>query len=420
MRIVKIIIKTYICLICVFDAFNIFLCDFTIELPISMLVPTTGGCLKDSASTYQGNKIMRFRQCNPVHVEHSDARSVTRLGAAAAFAGILFAAATSAHALVIVPIFGPSITSLANASAVEAAFNAAASVFSRSFADPVTVRINVSWGSVGGRALPAGDLGSSLTNLYSGWGYSEVTAALSAASVSNSSNWSLAQAVANLAATDPTRLENFGIPYAEAQALGLLPANLATTAGSIGFKSGMTYDFNPADGISANAYDFQGLAEHEIEEVLGRVTGLQSSAPQYATPFDLFRYTAKGVSSFSYGAHAYFSLDGGASNLGNFNYLGSGDRSDWFGGSTSSDIQNAYFSVGKLMVFSSADLSGLYALGWDTSTAYVPGALTGSIGTTSGSASVPEPASWAALLTGLALVGTSLRRRRAPRVRSAG
>ena len=81
----------------------------------------------------------------------------------------------------------------------------------------------------------------------------------------------------------------------------------------------MIYDFNRADGISANAYDFQGLAMHEIEEVLGHITGLQSSsAPQYATPFDLFRYTAKGVSSFSYADHAYFSIDGGATNLGNF------------------------------------------------------------------------------------------------------
>ena len=364
---------------------------------------------------------MRLMQCDAMRVEHDHARSRARWGWAAAVAGLLFAATTPAEALVIVPIFGPSITSLANASAVEAAFNAAASVFSRAFADPVTVRINVSWGSVGGRALPAGTLGSNLTNLSSGWAYSVVSAALSAASASNPSNWSLAQAVARLAATDPTRLDNFGIPYAEAQALGLLPANLATTAGSIGFKSGMIYDFNRADGISANAYDFQGLAMHEIEEVLGHITGLQSSsAPQYATPFDLFRYTAKGVSSFSYADHAYFSIDGGATNLGNFNYLGGGDRSDWLGGSTSSDIQNAYFSTGKLMVLSSADLSGLYALGWDTSTPYLPGAVTGSIGTSSGSASVPEPASWAMLLSGLVLAGASLRRRRAPRVRSAG
>ena len=333
-----------------------------------------------------------------------------------ASAALLFlAAAAPARALVIVPVFDSSITSLANAATVESAFNAAAAVFDRSFSNPATIRINVSWGSVGGRAIPTGDIGASLSNLSSGWTYSEVTGYLRAAAASHPSDLSLAAAVAHLSATDPTKTNNFAVPYGEAQALGMLPAKMTLAAGSIGFKAGTIFDFNPVGGISAGAYDFQGLAQHEIDEVLGRITGLHSGAVQFATPFDLFRYAGNGVHNFSYLSSAYFSVNGGLSKLGNFNYSGGGDRSDWLTLATSNDIQNAYFSTGKALSISASDLTALDILGWGSfATSQLTGVpLSFDSGTSMGNASVPEPAVWAMLLWGFGLVGASARRRRA-------
>lgn len=340
-----------------------------------------------------------------------DLGPIRRLAITAAGAISLFA--TPAQALVIVPVFDSSITSLANAAVVEAAFNTAADKFEAAFANPVTVRIAVSWGSVAGSPIPVGDVGSSRTNISGGWAYSDVTGMLQAAAAAHPSDRWLTTAAAHLSVIDPTRTDNFGVPYAEAQALGLLPANLATIAGSIGFRSGTNFDFNPVGGIGAGSYDFQGLAAHEIDEVLGRITGLQAGATQFALPFDLFRYTASGVTSFSYSAHAYYSIDGGRSNLGYFNYSGSGDRSDWLTLAGSTDIQNAYLSAGKAFNVSATDLTILSALGWGGAAASRYGGSPTGAWSTFGAAGAPEPTAWMLAFTGLALVGIAARRRRA-------
>ena len=316
-------------------------------------------------------------------------------------------------AVVIVPTFDSSITSRANAAVIESAFNAAALQFDQAFANPATVNITVSWGSIAGGQLPSGDIGASLDNLSGPYSYANMVSDLTAAAKSNPGDANLASVVSHLPKTDPTKLNQFQIPYAEAQALGLLPDTMRMPDGYIGFNASTNFDFNPVGGISAGTYDFEGVASHEIEEVLGRITGLESSGPSWATPFDLFRYTATNVSSFSYGAKAYFSINGGASDLGNFNYTGGGDRSDWAAGQP--DLQDAYFSTGTLYGLSKDDLTALDAMGWGSSIlpsgarTFTPGTTSSGIG---GAAGVPEPATWAMLICGFGLIGAVLRRRR--------
>ena len=138
-----------------------------------------------------------------------------------------------------------------------------------------------------------------MDNLAGAYSYATVSKYLTAASLANPSDKVLASAVKNLPNSDPTHLGQFQVPFAEAKALGLLPAAQSGIDGYIGFRSGTSYDFNPIDGVTAHAYDFEGLAAHEIEEVLGRITGLQSSTPYWATVIDLYRYSTSGVSSFS-------------------------------------------------------------------------------------------------------------------------
>jgi hypothetical protein len=348
------------------------------------------------------------------------ARARTSFGALKPLAGtasLALAAALSASpagAIVIKPVFDSSITSRSNAATIESAFNAAAKQFDAAFANPATVNIRVSWGSVAGHALPSGDVASSLDNLSGPYSYSALVSDLTAASKSRTSDTTLASAVSHLPKTDPTRKNQFEIPYAEAKAIGLLPSTLAMTDGYIGFNASSVFDFNPVGGITAGAYDFEGLAAHEIEEVLGRITGLQSTSAAWGTPFDLYRYASVGVSSFSYTASAYFSINGGATNLGGFNISGGGDRSDWRAVTGVSDLQDAYFSTGKAFGLTTNDLVALDALGWGVSKVTTMPLLSmpGTLSPISGAA-VPEPAAWSMLIAGFGLIGGLLRRRRA-------
>jgi hypothetical protein len=339
-----------------------------------------------------------------------------RLGAllGGAIAVLPLGAAGSAQALTIKPTFDSSITSRSNAPAIEAAFNTAAQQIDKDFANRATVNITVSWGSVGGQKLGAGDVSGSVDNLSGPYSYAALVADLTATSKLNPKDTTLASAVAHLSKTDPTKKNAFEIPYAEAKAIGLLPVSLPIADGYVGFSSSVNFDFNPVGGITAGDYDFEGFATHEIEEVLGRTSGLESANPAWATPFDLYRYTASGVGSFSYSTPAYFSVDGGHTNLGDFNATGTGDRGDWLSLSGATDLQGAFLSTGKAYALSANDLTALDALGWGVWTAPA-GSLSTGPSTRSlvgaAQAAVPEPTSWAMLMVGLGLVGAQLRRR---------
>jgi hypothetical protein len=331
-------------------------------------------------------------------------------------AGFLACSSEPAQALTIKPTFASSITSRSNASTIEAAFDAAAAQIDKDFANPATVNITVSWGSVGGQKLGTGDISGSADNLSGAYSYSAVVADLTAAAKANPKDTTLATAVAHLPKTDPTKKNSFEIPYAEAKAIGLLPRTLPIADGYVGFASNVNFDFNPVGGITAGTYDFEGLASHEIEEVLGRTSGLESASPTWATPFDLYRYAKSGVSSFSYAAATYFSIDGGKTDLGDFNNSGTGDRGDWLSVSGTTDLQDAFLSTGKAYALSASDLTALSALGWGAWTASL-GSLSAGPSTLSlvGAAqgAVPEPSAWAMMIMGLGLVGAVMRRRQA-------
>src|SRR6201996_1153374 len=177
----------------------------------------------------------------------------------ASMAALLSGAAVSppAEALTIRPTFDSSITRLSDASTIERAFDQAASQLDRAFASPTTVNITVSWGSVAGKALPAGDVGSSVDNLSGPYSYASLVSYLSAEAKANPKDASLASAVAHLPKVDPLKVTQFEIPYAEAKAIGMLPKTLAMTDGYIGFSSSTQYDFNPTGGITAGDYDFE-------------------------------------------------------------------------------------------------------------------------------------------------------------------
>lgn len=317
---------------------------------------------------------------------------------AGALTGLLLTASGAARAVTITPSFDASVTAQTNAAEIEDGFTTAANMIGGTLANPVSVRIGVSWGSVGGQAMPASALGASLDPLYGYFSYSQVKSWLGAAASTAADQTAIAYLPANPAAGN-----RYVIPSAEAKALGLVSGNGGSTDGYIGFGTGAPYTFNDANGVAAGTYDFVSVAGHEIEEVLGRISGLSSASPSYATPFDLFRYTAPGASSFDYGAAAYFSLDGGATDLGWFNNAGSGDRSDWASTGSTLDLQDAYSYPGLQLQLSAADLDALDALGWNATGPNAASVLASSLKPLGGAVEAPEPASLS--LLGVAMAG---------------
>ena len=149
-------------------------------------------------------------------------------------------------------------------------------------------------------------------------------------------------AAASLGAADPTDGGNFLLPTADAKALGLL-SGYDGLDGYIGFSSTYPFTYNPSNRSVAGDYDFIGVAEHEMTEVMGRISLLGetiASIPDTYSALDLFRYSAPGARRLVAGKTAYLSINGGGTDLLAFNTIVSGDAGDWNGATT--DAFNAF------------------------------------------------------------------------------
>jgi hypothetical protein len=246
---------------------------------------------------------------------------------------------------------------------------AAVQFYETTFTNPVTINLAVGYGEVNGKVSDlqtiGGDLGRSQFPFGPTVSYTQLLNALAAEG---------APGLSSLPASSPTTM-TLDMSRAEEKALGLFIDNTSTIDGSVGFSTTAPFDYDPNDRGVAGQYDFVGVVEHEISEVMGRLSNLNQS--HLYAPVDLYRYSAAGVHQFGTGAPSYFSLDGGTTNLNfwnNFETGNTGDLADW-APSASPDSYLDNSGKGHENPVTATDILLMGALGWTTAGSAITAAI---------------------------------------------
>ena len=154
---------------------------------------------------------------------------------------------------------------------------------------------------------------------------------------------------------------------------------------SITFNSDFTFDFDPTDGIDAGAIDFVGVAFHEIGHALGFTSGVDivdNNSTRDLNGFaifnqlDVFRYSdnaqaqfGAGTRDLGYGGDPYFSIDGGATNLGFFSsgrQNGDGQQASHWRDNLGLGIMDPTSAPrGQANTITELDIRAFDVIGWD-------------------------------------------------------
>ena len=311
-------------------------------------------------------------------------------------AGFLVWAAGPASAnIVITPIFDTTITSSGNSAAIEAGINNAIAEVESKILNPITVTIDF-------QNMGSG-LGQSST-WFNQMTYSQYRSDL-ATHQTLSANDNTALASLPNTSTNPVNGQSgntmiLTLPLLRAIGETALGNNTFSPANGVDSTIGLNtsiMNLSRTGTQNAGFYDLQSVAMHEISEVLGAGGAGSNVGGGFSAPLvgslDLFRYSAPGTRSFttSSTATAYFSINGGTTNLSNFNQAGGGsDYSDWAGSppDASIQVQDAFGTPGTHPDLSSNETTAYDVIGYNLA---------------------PEPASLS--LIGLCSVGLLARRK---------
>jgi hypothetical protein len=256
--------------------------------------------------------------------------------------------------LIITPTFtsGFNTNFGANATAARSAWTAAAKVFIDAFSDPIHINITVD------AVTKAGVFGESFPGLVS-ISYPDLFNQV----VAYASTQNDAIAIGpggSMTATDPTNgAGTWQLTRAQAKALGHIPDDTNDDGGTT-FGVGNAFTFSGP--IAPGTFDFQGVAAHEIAEVMGRI-GLSGGNNSFSL-IDNFSYTGAGMKSLGGGAGNFFSIDNGVTLLKEFNDSAANhlDTRDWAGGTN--DSFNQFSNSGVVNPVSAVDLQLMDVIGY--------------------------------------------------------
>ncbi len=262
--------------------------------------------------------------------------------------------------LVITPTFTANFNTSfgANAAAAQGAWIAAANVFTHNFSD--SIHINITVDAIAGTSVFGESNASLLSTTY---------ANLLAKVVADAKTPNDAIAIGpggSMTAADPTGGAGaWWVTRAQAKAIALIADDLSND-GKTTFGAGNLFTFSGV--IAPGTYDFQGIAAHEISEVMGRL-GLSggtvgSTANSYSL-IDNFSYTAATRKGLVGGPGNNFSIDNGTTllKLWNDSVANGLDSRDWAPGTD--DAFNQFSDPGVVNPVSAVDLQLMDVIGYD-------------------------------------------------------
>src|SRR3984893_1866171 len=264
---------------------------------------------------------------------------------------VMSAATVGGAGLIINATFDSSILNNPNSAAIEAMINQAIAIYESLFTDPITISIlfRYSTTSPDGTPMCSSTLAeSSFVSYPIPW--NTFTAALRADAKTSNDTAANASLPSNAFST------NIVPSSADGRAVGLDTPPAMSANGSV---NGGPYDgivtINSAQPFqftrppSANNYDALGTTEHEIDEVLGLGSHINSGSNDLQ-PQDLFSWSSPGNRNISSTGSRYFSIDNGNTDIVGFNQDPNGDFGDWLSEPCPQDnpyVQNAFGCAGQ-------------------------------------------------------------------------
>ena len=288
------------------------------------------------------------------------------------------ATTTPTTGLTINATFDSSITNHYNAAAIEAMINRAISIYEMLFTNRITIQIlfRYALAAPDGTPLPLGVAAQSLAGGYVVPWNDYITALRAHARGANDN-------LANASLPGAALSSNIITKSANGRSVGLNTPTVMFANGTVGAGGpydgivtlNMSFPYGFTRPLGGSNFDAQRATEHEIDEVIGLGSRLGRPGNDLL-PQDLFSWSSPGVRNISTSGTRYFAINGGTTNIVNFNQNPSADLGDWASASCPQArpyVQNAFFCPEQASDIAAASPEGinLDVIGYNLATAIV-------------------------------------------------